>query len=215
MIVCWFAGRYSQSLQHYPSRVPLPTYNPAGRTNHGRHFFFVFRHCNWQHFVHGFNSIFCALFQSCALFQIKFAINTFQKNYGYTHSCSFVERSLWTTNPNFLKCSWEDRSAQIQLILFRLVPGFSLCDHAIRYDAVSLGLCQSALAFILSEFLCRFFSCFVVVTVIWGICFMFPFLFSSWFLSPFWLARQHGTPHCPLSSSTRDRLKRSKGLKML
>ena len=40
MIVCWFAGRYSQSQQHFPSRVPLPNYNPAGRTN-GAIFFCV------------------------------------------------------------------------------------------------------------------------------------------------------------------------------
>jgi hypothetical protein len=58
--------------------------------------------------VHGFNSIFCALFQSCALFQIKFAINTFKKIYGYTHTCRFVVRSMWSMNPNFLNLRLPD-----------------------------------------------------------------------------------------------------------
>ncbi len=148
MIVCWFAGWYSQSLQHFPSLVPLPNYNPACQTN-GRHFLCVFRHCDWQHFVHGFNSIFCALFQSCALFQIKFAINMFQKNYGYTHSCVSCcevtvvhESKLFELVPAWqfrCQCSWEDWSTQIQLSHFSLVPGFSLCNHVICYFAVSLA----------------------------------------------------------------------------
>ena len=66
MIVCWFAGRYSQSLQHFPSQVPLPNYNPAGRTN-WRHFFLCFDIAidnivcmvSNQSFVHCFSHVHC------------------------------------------------------------------------------------------------------------------------------------------------------------
>ena len=183
MTVCWFAGRYSQSLQHFPSRVPLPNYNPAGRTN-GRHFFCVFRHCNWQHFVHGFNSIFCALFQSCALFQIKFAINMLQKKYGYTHSCRFVVRSLWSMNPNFLNLRLPDNLdvdvlEKISQHRFSLAffAWFLASACAIMQSVISLSASACA-----SRRLCSFFIAFiVVVTVIWGICFMLPFLFLRGF----------------------------------
>ena len=66
MIVCWFAGRYSQSQHHFPSRVPLPNYNPAGRRN-GAIFFLCFDIAidnilcmvSNQSFVHCFSHVHC------------------------------------------------------------------------------------------------------------------------------------------------------------
>ena len=53
-----------------------------------------------QSFVHCFSHVHC--------FKSNLQSIRFKKKYGYTHSCRFVVRSLWSMNPNFLNLRLPD-----------------------------------------------------------------------------------------------------------
>ncbi len=167
MIVCWFARRYSQSLQHFPSQVPLPNYNLAGQTN-GCHFFWcvstlqLTTFCAWFQF-----NLLCIVSVMCIVSN-QICNQYVQKNYGYTHSCRFVVRSLWSTNPNFLNLRLPDNLdvdvlEKISQHRFSLAffAWFLASACAIMRSVISLSASACA-----SRRLCSFFIAFIVVVTV-------------------------------------------------